>query len=119
MMGILERGGKVRTMMLPNRKKHAIQGNIRTHVKAQSAIYSDALMSYQGLREQDFAHQVVDHAEKYVDGQVHTNGLENFWSLVKRIEGNIYQHRTIPPFSLFGCASFSVQQSGQQRESNQ
>jgi hypothetical protein len=43
----------------------------------------DALMSYQGLREQDFAHQVVDHAEKYVDGQVHTNGLENFWSLVK------------------------------------
>src|SRR5258708_3590462 len=48
-MGILERDGKVRAMMIPNRKKHAIQANIRAHVKAKSAIYSDALMSYLGL----------------------------------------------------------------------
>src|SRR5258707_12839501 len=82
-MGILERDGKVRAMMIPNRKKHAIQANIRAHVKAKSAIYSDALMSYMGLKG-DFAHQVIDHAESYVDGQVHTNGLENFWSLLKR-----------------------------------
>lgn len=44
-MGILERDGEVRAMMIPNRKKHAIQGHIRAHVKAQSAIYSDALLS--------------------------------------------------------------------------
>jgi transposase-like protein len=83
-VGILERGGEVRGAVVGNRKKHALQTQIRTHVKAGSAIYTDALMSYQGLREQGFEHQVIDHAEKYVDGQVHTNGLENFWSLLKR-----------------------------------
>jgi transposase-like protein len=83
-VGILERGGEVRGAVVGNRKKHALQTQIRAHVKAGSAIYTDALMSYQGLREQGFEHQVIDHAEKYVDGQVHTNGLENFWSLLKR-----------------------------------
>ncbi len=83
-VGILERGGEVRGAVVGNRKKHALQTQIRTHVKAGSAIYTDALMSYQGLRAQGFEHQVIDHAEKYVDGQVHTNGLENFWSLLKR-----------------------------------
>jgi len=83
-VGILERGGEVRGAVVGNRRKHALQNQIRTHVKAGSAIYTDALMSYQGLREQGFEHQVIDHAEKYVDGQVHTNGLENFWSLLKR-----------------------------------
>ncbi len=83
-VGILERGGEVRGAVVGNRKKHALHTQIRTHVKAGSAIYTDALMSYQGLREQGFEHQVIDHAEKYVDGQVHTNGLENFWNLLKR-----------------------------------
>src|SRR5713101_4079783 len=78
-MGILERGGEIRAAVVGNRKKHALQANIRAHVKAGSAIYTDALMSYQGLKAQGFEHQVIDHAERYVDGQVHTNGLENFW----------------------------------------
>jgi transposase-like protein len=97
--GILERGGEVRTAVVGNRKKHALQSQIRAHVKAGSAIYTDALLSYQGLKEQDFAHQVIDHAEKYVDGQVHTNGLENFWSLVKRgLKGT---YISVEPFHLF------------------
>jgi transposase-like protein len=83
-VGILERNGEIRGAVVGNRKKHAIQTQIRAHVKAGSAIYSDALMSYQGLREQGFEHEVIDHAEGYVRGQVHTNGLENFWSLLKR-----------------------------------
>jgi transposase-like protein len=83
-MGILERGGEVRATVVGNRKKHALQSNIRAHVKAGSAIYTDALMSYQGLRHQDYKHEVIDHAEGYVDGRVHTNGMENFWSLLKR-----------------------------------
>jgi ISXO2-like transposase domain len=63
-----------------------------------SAIYSDALMSYQDLKP-TFAHQVIDHAEKYVDGQVHTNGLENFWSLTKRgLKGT---YISVEPFHLF------------------
>src|SRR6266704_2370080 len=81
---ITETGTKDKVAIVGIRKKHALQTQIGTHVKAGSAIYTDALMSYQGLREQGFEHQVIDHAEKYVDGQVHTNGLENFWSLLKR-----------------------------------
>jgi transposase-like protein len=98
-MGILERGGEVRAMMVSSRRKHHLQAEIRAHVKAGSAIYSDALMSYQGLQQQGFEHEVIDHAEKYVDGQVHTNGLENFWSLLKRgIKGT---YVSVEPFHLF------------------
>jgi transposase-like protein len=98
-MGILERGGEVRANVIPTRRKQHIQAEIRAHVKAQSAIYSDALLSYQGLKDQGFAHQVIDHAEKYVDGQVHTNGLENFWSLVKRQLKGTYI--SAEPFHMF------------------
>jgi transposase-like protein len=98
-VGILERGGELRAAVVGNRKKHALQTNIRAHVKAGSAIYTDALMSYQGLKEQGFEHQVIDHAEKYVDEQVHTNGLENFWSLFKRQLKGTYI--SVEPFHLF------------------
>jgi transposase-like protein len=98
-VGILERGGEVRTAVVGNRRKHALQSQIRAHVKAGSAIYTDALMSYQGLKHQDFEHQVIDHAEKYVDGRVHTNGLENFWSLTKRCLKGTYI--SVEPFHLF------------------
>jgi transposase-like protein len=98
-MGILERGGEVRAMMVPTRRKHHLQAEIRAHVKAGSAIYTDALLSYQGLKHQDFIHETIDHAEKYVDGQVHTNGLENFWSLLKRgLKGT---YISVEPFHLF------------------
>jgi transposase-like protein len=98
-MGILERGGKIHANVIPTRRRHDVQGEIRKHVKAQSAIYSDALLSYQGLKHQNFAHEVIDHAEKYVDGQVHTNGLENFWSLLKRgLKGT---YISVEPFHLY------------------
>jgi transposase-like protein len=82
-MGILERGGKVRASVVPSRRKTVLQEEVRKHVTAGAALYSDALLSYEGLAA-DYAHQVVDHATQYVDGRVHTNGLENFWSLLKR-----------------------------------
>ncbi|HEY6128755.1 MAG TPA: IS1595 family transposase [Candidatus Acidoferrum sp.] len=98
-MGILERGGEVRATVVGKRRKKEIHGQINTHVVAGSALYTDAFMSYMGLREKGFAHQVIDHAEKYVDGQVHTNGLENFWSLVKRgLKGT---YISVEPFHLF------------------
>jgi transposase-like protein len=96
-MGILERGGKVRTSVIPNRKKKALQSEVRKHVEAGSAIYTDALKSYEGLNE--FEHQVVDHAVQYVDGKIHTNGLENFWSLLKRGLNGTYI--SVEPFHLF------------------
>src|SRR5438876_1193967 len=97
-MGILERGGKIRTTVVPNRKKHALQGEVRKHVEAGAALYSDALLSYSGLAT-DYAHKVVDHAVQYVDGRVHTNGLENFWSLLKRGISGTYV--SVEPFHLF------------------
>jgi transposase-like protein len=96
-MGILERGGKVRATVVPNRKKKALQAEIREHVLAGSAIFTDALKSYEGLDE--FQHEVVDHAVEYVRGEVHTNGLENFWSLVKRGLNGTYV--SVEPFHLF------------------
>ncbi len=83
--------------MIPNRKKHALQAEVRKHVEAGAALYSDALKSYEGLDE--FRHQVIDHAVAYVDGNVHTNGLENFWSLLKRGIAGTYV--SVEPFHLF------------------
>jgi transposase-like protein len=96
-MGILQRGGKVRTSVVSNRKKKTLHSEVCKHVEAGSAIYTDALKSYEGMDE--FRHQVIDHAVKYVDGKVHTNGLENFWSLVKRGLGGTYI--SVEPFHLF------------------
>jgi transposase-like protein len=96
-MGILERGGKVRATVVPSRRKTVLQEEVRKHVTAGAALYSDALMSYAGLAT-DYAHQVVDHATQYVDGRVHTNGLENFWSLLKRGISGTYV--SVEPFHL-------------------
>ncbi len=97
-MGILQRGGKVVTTVVPNRKKHALQSKIKKHVEAGAALYTDALLSYEGLAGQ-YAHQVVDHAVEYVNGRIHTNGLENFWSLLKRNMHGTYV--SVEPFHLF------------------
>jgi transposase-like protein len=96
--GVLERGGQVRAKVLPNRRKPTIQSEVRNHVSANSALFSDKLQSYDGLIR-DYCHYVVDHAERYVDGKVHTNGLENFWSLLKRGLKGTYVN--VEPFHLF------------------
>jgi len=97
-MGMLERGGQLRAAVVPNRRTRELQTRIRAHVKAESAIYTDAFLSYQGLNR-DFIHKTIDHAERYVDGQVHTNGLENFWALLKRGLKGTYVN--VEPFHLF------------------
>jgi transposase-like protein len=71
---------------------------VKKHVESGSVLYTDALLSYEGLAG-DYAHQVIDHAEQYVDGRVHTNGLENFWSLLKRGISGTYV--SVEPFHLF------------------
>jgi transposase-like protein len=97
-VGILERGGKVRASVIPNRRRKVLQEEVRKHVTAGAALYTDALLSYEGLAG-EYAHQVVDHATQYVDGRVHTNGLENFWSLLKRGISGTYV--SVEPFHLF------------------
>jgi len=97
-MGILERGGQVRAKVVVTRKKRELQAEIYKHVEAGAALYSDDLKSYDGLAS-DYAHQVVNHAVKYVDGRIHVNGLENFWSLLKRGISGTYV--SVEPFHLF------------------
>lgn len=105
--GVLERGdegkrkinhSKVRTAVISDRKKKTLQAEVKANVQAGAALYSDALMSYDGL-ESEYAHQVVDHAVEYVRGKVHTNGLENFWCLFKRGVNGTYV--SVEPFHLF------------------
>lgn len=95
--GILERGGQVRTVAIADRQKETVQPIIRRHVQAGTALYTDAMLGYRGL-EAEYAHKVVDHAVRYVDGRIHTNGLENFWSLLKRGIAGTYV--SVEPFHL-------------------
>ena len=96
--GILERGGTVWTKVVQNRRKKTLQPEIKKHVEAGTALYSDDLLSYDGLAKR-YAHEVIDHAVKYVDGRVHTNGMENYWSLLKRGLSGTYV--SVEPFHLF------------------
>jgi len=114
-MGILERGGEVRTTVISTRKKKELQAEVKKHVEAGSALYTDALMSYEGLAT-EYAHQVVDHAVQYVDGRVHTNGLENFWSLVKRTVGGTYV--SVEPYHLFRYLDEQVFRYNNRKEMN-
>ncbi|MGH9349005.1 MAG: IS1595 family transposase [Vicinamibacterales bacterium] len=97
-LGILKRGGKVRTTVVPDRKKAMLQDEINKHVRAGTSLYTDELLFYDGL-EGKYAQRVIDHAVRYVDGQVHTNGMENYWSLLKRGLSGTYV--SVEPFHLF------------------
>ena len=84
--------------MIDSRKKATLHGHVKEHVERGAEIFTDALKSYEGLNP-EFVHQVVDHAVEYVKGHVHTNGLENFWSLLKRTLNGTYV--SVEPFHLF------------------
>jgi transposase-like protein len=97
-LGIVERGGKVRTVVVNDRKKKTLQAEVKKHVEAGSALYTDFLLSYDGL-EGEYAHQVIDHAVAYVDANLHTNTIENFWALLKRGISGTYV--SVEPYHLF------------------
>jgi hypothetical protein len=102
-LGILERKGKktksrVRARVIPNTRRGTLQKEIRDSVVKGSRINTDAWAAYRGLSP-DYVHEVVDHAVEYVRGTVHTNGLENFWSLLKRTIKGTYV--SVEPFHLF------------------
>src|SRR5207248_468117 len=97
-MGMLERGGRVRASVVENRRRKEVQSQVREHIEAGSAIFSDELKSYEGLHA-DYQHAVINHAIEYVNGNIHTNGMENFWSLLKR--GLHGTYISVEPFHLF------------------
>lgn len=95
--GLLERGGEVRTEIVGATDDETLNRNVRRHVEFSSDVYTDALPAYRGLALNYF-HAAVDHVNKYVVGRVHTNGLENFWSLLKRSLKGTYV--AVAPFHL-------------------
>ena len=97
-MGMLERGGKVQTCIIPKRRKDIMQQVIRDGVEAGSRVMTDEAHPYFGLNA-DYVHEIINHMEGYVRGQVSTNGIENFWSLLKRTLGGTYV--AVEPFHLF------------------
>jgi transposase-like protein len=102
-MGLLERHGKdghstVRAKVVPNVRRKTLSPEVRQQVAEGSEVFTDALKSYADLADA-YNHQVIDHAECYVKGKIHTNGLENFWSLLKRSIKGTYV--SVEPFHLF------------------
>src|SRR5262249_9382559 len=80
-----------------NRRKF-LKPHVLENVAKESTVYTDSLKSYDDLHN-NYIHHVIDHAEKYVDGKVHTNGMENYWSLLKRTLRGTYV--AVEPFHLF------------------
>lgn len=102
-MGMLERHGHDKTSrvvagVIPNTDQGTIQGKIREHVTPGTAMFTDEHSAYTGI-DPDYEHKVINHMESYVEGNIHTNGIENFWSLLKRgIKGT---YVSVEPFHLF------------------
>ena len=97
-LGMLQRGGKVKAQVVRNRRKKTLDAIVRNHVEAGTAVYTDTLPSYNDLHT-EYQHLMVDHAIECVRENVHTNGMENFWSLLKRTIGGTYV--SVEPFHLF------------------
>jgi transposase-like protein len=97
--GLLDRNTKeARVKVLSNVRAFHIRNNVIENVEKGSIIYSDSLRSYRNVPVDGYIHEFIDHAETYVNGRIHTNGLENFWSLLKRSLKGTYV--SVEPFHL-------------------
>src|ERR1700674_31574 len=97
-MGMLERGGHVKAQVVPNRRKPALHAAVAENVATGTQLYTDEHNGYMDMSP-EYVHSVVNHLENYVDGRIHTNGMENFWSLLKRGLNGTYV--AVEPFHLF------------------
>ena len=113
--GMIERGGKVTAQVVPDVRGKTLRPIIKASVANGSTVYSDALSSYNGLGVR-FTHKTIDHAERYVDGKVHTNSIESFWSLLKRSLSGTYI--SVEPFHLFRYLDERVFAFNQRRDSD-
>ena len=82
--GLLKRGGKVYTAIIPNAKTETLLPIIRERVRPDSIVYTDTFRSYNALDVSDFHHMRINHSELFADRQNHINGIENFWNQAKR-----------------------------------
>jgi transposase-like protein len=95
-VGMVERGGRVRAEVVVERTKEVLHEIVYKNLGEGSTLVTDEWGGYVGV---NFEHAVVNHAIEYVNGLVHTNGIENFWSLLKRGLGGTYI--SVEPFHLF------------------
>ncbi len=113
--GILERGGNIRVNVINDNSMGTLVPNVEENVEKGAHVYTDELKSYFGLQA-DYAHDVINHTEMYVDGQIHLNGLENFWSLFKRGLGGTYV--SVEPFHLFRYVDEQVFRYNHRKDAN-
>lgn len=102
-MGLLQRTTEkrhstVRLRVVKNVRRGDLVPHVRENLAPGANLYTDALPSYFPLKD-EYVHQVIDHAQSYAEGNVHTNGMENFWSLLKRTLNGTYV--SVEPFHLF------------------
>jgi transposase-like protein len=98
-MGMLDRESRqVRAKVVPNVKRAVLQGEILRQIHPGSKIFTDGWTGYDSLKAQEYIHETVTHLNEYVRGQVHTQGIENFWSLLKRGLKGTYV--AVEPFHL-------------------
>jgi hypothetical protein len=97
-MGLLERGGKARTAVIPHRKQNLPEKIVRKMVESRAGVHTDEFTGYYNLKD-GYLHKVVNHLEGYVKENIHTNGIENFWSCLKRGVNGTYI--AAEPFHLF------------------
>ncbi len=118
-MGMLDRESRqVRAKVVPNVKRETLQAEILNQIEKGSTIYTDGYPAYDRLAAQEYIHATVNHIEEYVRGQVHTQGIENFWSLLKRTLTGTYV--AVEPFHLNRYVTeqvFPLQQPRYQRQS--
>jgi transposase-like protein len=98
-MGMLDRESRqVRAKVVPNVKRETLQNEILNQIEKGSTVYTDGWTGYERLSAQDYIHATVNHVEEYVRGQVHTQGIENFWALLKRTLRGTYV--AVEPYHL-------------------
>jgi transposase-like protein len=96
-MGLLERKGRVLAKVIESTDRKTLHKEVKDNVEQGANLFTDEWRPYRGLDE-DYIHQVINHGIEYVKGNVHTNGIENFWSLLKRTIKGTYV--SVEPFHL-------------------
>lgn len=98
-MGMLDRESRqVRARVIPNVKRETLQNAILSQIEGGSTVYTDGYQGYDNLTTREYVHATVNHVNEYVRGQIHTQGIENFWSLLKRGLKGTYV--AVEPFHL-------------------
>ncbi len=97
-LGMRQRNGETRAMVVPSSRRQHLYPHIKEHIEGGTTIYTDSADAYRNLYAK-YDHKTINHLERYVEGNIHTNGIENFWALLKRGLKGTYV--SVKPFHLF------------------